>query len=110
MRALHSLGYDAQSLDYDERFLDALRELKPDVVFIALHGPGGEDGHVQALLEYLSIPYTGSGLEASALSMDKHLTKKLLGRGGLADAGLGSLRPHRRNAAAACRVRSIFRS
>jgi D-alanine-D-alanine ligase len=83
MRALHSLGYDAQSIDYDDRFLDALRQLKPDVVFIALHGPGGEDGHVQALLEYLAIPYTGSGLEASALSMDKHLTKKLLAAEGL---------------------------
>jgi D-alanine-D-alanine ligase len=83
MRALQSLGYDARSLDYDDRFLDALRQLKPDIVFIALHGPGGEDGHVQALLEYLSIPYTGSGLEASALSMDKHLTKKLLAAEGL---------------------------
>jgi D-alanine-D-alanine ligase len=83
MRALHSLGYDAHSLDYDDRFLEALRQLKPDLVFIALHGPGGEDGHVQALLEYLAIPYTGSGLEASALSMDKHLTKKLLAAEGL---------------------------
>ncbi len=83
VRALHSLGYEAQSLDYDERFLDALRQLKPDLVFIALHGPGGEDGHVQALLEYLAIPYTGSGLEAAALSMDKHLTKKLLAAEGL---------------------------
>jgi D-alanine-D-alanine ligase len=83
MRALHALGYDAQSLDYDERFFDALRQLKPDVAFIALHGPGGEDGHVQALLEYLSIPYTGSALEAAALSMDKHLTKKLLAAEGL---------------------------
>jgi D-alanine-D-alanine ligase len=83
VRALNSLGYDAQPLDYDDRFLDALRQLKPDLVFIALHGPGGEDGHVQALLEYLSIPYTGSGLEAAALSMDKHLTKKLLAAEGL---------------------------
>lgn len=83
LRALHGLGYEARSLDYDERFVDALRQLKPDVVFIALHGPGGEDGHVQALLEYLSIPYTGSGLEAAALSMDKHLTKKLLAAEGL---------------------------
>jgi D-alanine-D-alanine ligase len=83
LRALHSLGYEARPLDYDERFLDALRQAKPDVVFIALHGPGGEDGHVQALLEYLSIPYTGSGLEAAALSMDKHLTKKLLAAEGL---------------------------
>jgi D-alanine-D-alanine ligase len=83
MRALRSLGYDVAALDYDERFLDALRQLKPDVAFIALHGPGGEDGHVQALLEYLSIPYTGSGLEAAALSMDKHLSKKLLAAEGL---------------------------
>ena len=83
LRSLHGLGYEANSLDYDERFLDALRELRPDVVFIALHGPGGEDGHIQALLEYLAIPYTGSGLEACALSMDKHLTKKLLAAEGL---------------------------
>jgi D-alanine-D-alanine ligase len=82
-RALNTLGYDAQSLDFDERFFDALRQIKPDLVFIALHGPGGEDGHVQALLEYLSIPYTGSGIEAAALSMDKHLTKKLLAAEGL---------------------------
>jgi D-alanine-D-alanine ligase len=83
VRALHSLGYDAHCVDFDDRFYDALRQLKPDIVFVALHGPGGEDGHVQALLEYLAIPYTGSGLEAAALSMDKHLTKKLLAAEGL---------------------------
>ncbi|MBV8655708.1 MAG: D-alanine--D-alanine ligase [Candidatus Eremiobacteraeota bacterium] len=86
LRALQSLGYDAKSIDYDERFVDAMRELKPDIVFNALHGPGGEDGHVQALLEYLSIAYTGSGVEAAALSMDKHLTKKLLAAEGLPTA------------------------
>src|SRR5580700_2458475 len=86
LRALQALGYEARSLDYDERFIDALHQYKPDVVFIALHGPGGEDGHVQALLEYLAIPYTGSGLEASSLAMDKHLTKKLLAAEGLPTA------------------------
>jgi len=86
LRALQSLGYEAKSVDYDERFIDAMREMKPDVVFNALHGPGGEDGHVQALLEYLSIPYTGSSVEAAALSMDKHLTKKLLAAEGLPTA------------------------
>ncbi len=86
MRALQSLGYDARSLDFDERFVEAIRELKPDVAFNALHGPGGEDGHVQALLEYLGVPYTGSGVEASALAMDKHLTKKLLAGEGLPTA------------------------
>jgi D-alanine-D-alanine ligase len=83
LRALLALGYEAYSLDYDERFVEALRDRRPDVVFNALHGPGGEDGHIQAILEYLSIPYTGSGLEACALSMDKHLTKKLLAAEGL---------------------------
>jgi D-alanine-D-alanine ligase len=86
MRALQALGYDAQSLDYDRRFFDAIRDLAPDVVFNALHGPGGEDGHIQALLDFLAIPYTGSGVEACALSMDKHLTKKLLAAEGLPTA------------------------
>ena len=86
MRALQSLGYDAQSLDYDQRFIDAIREIAPDVVFNALHGPGGEDGHVQALLDFLAIPYTGSSVEAAALAMDKHLTKKLLAAEGLPTA------------------------
>ncbi len=86
MRALQSLGYDAQSLDYDRRFLDGIREISPDVVFIALHGPGGEDGHVQALLDFLGIPYQGSAVEASALAMDKHMTKKLLAAEGLPTA------------------------
>jgi D-alanine-D-alanine ligase len=86
MRALQSLGYEAQSLDFDRRFVDAVREIAPDVVFNALHGPGGEDGHVQALLDFLGIPYTGSGVEAAALAMDKHLTKKLLAAEGLPTA------------------------
>jgi D-alanine-D-alanine ligase len=86
MRALQSLGYQAQSLDFDRRFFDSVREVAPDVVFNALHGPGGEDGHVQGLLDFLAIPYTGSGLEASALAMDKHLTKKLLAAEGLPTA------------------------
>ncbi len=86
MRALQTLGYDAQSLDFDANFVDAVRALAPDVVFNALHGPGGEDGQVQALLDYLGIAYTGSGMEAAALAMDKHLTKKLIGAEGLPTA------------------------
>ena len=58
-------------------------ELAPDVCFNALHGVGGEDGEVQGLLEVLAIPYTHSGVRASALAMDKHLSKKIF-----ADAGL----------------------
>lgn len=86
MRALHELGYEAQSLDYDARFLDAIRALQPDVVFNALHGPGGEDGQIQGILDFLTIPYTGSGVEPCALAMDKHLTKKLCAAEGLPTA------------------------
>ena len=86
MRALHDLGYETQSLDYDDRFINAIRDLNPDVVFNALHGPGGEDGQIQGILDYLRIPYTGSGIEAAALAMDKHLTKKLCAAEGLPTA------------------------
>jgi D-alanine-D-alanine ligase len=86
MRALHELGYDAQSLDYDTRFIDAIREVNPELVFVALHGPGGEDGQIQGILDYLAIPYTGSGVESCALAMDKHLTKKLCAAEGLPTA------------------------
>lgn len=54
-----------------------LNEHKPDVVFIALHGPGGEDGSIQGTLQTLGIPYTGSGVLASALAMDKRMSKLL---------------------------------
>jgi len=83
MRALTALGHDARSLDFDARFVDAIREIKPDVVFNALHGRGGEDGEIQGILDWLAVPYTGSGVAACALSMDKHLTKKLLAAEGL---------------------------
>jgi D-alanine-D-alanine ligase len=83
MRALAALGHDAKSLDFDARFVDAIREIKPDVVFNALHGPGGEDGTIQGILDWMHVPYTGSGVTACALSMDKHLTKKLLAAEGL---------------------------
>ena len=78
MRALQSLDYECKSLDFDDRFVESIRKIAPDVVFNALHGTGGEDGQIQAILDYLHLPYTGSGMEACALAMDKHLTKKLL--------------------------------
>lgn len=86
MRALSDLGYEARSLDYDHRFIDSVRELAPDIVFNALHGPGGEDGQIQGVLDHLGIAYTGANLEAAALSMDKHLTKKLCAAEGLPTA------------------------
>jgi len=83
LRALEALGYEARSLDFDERFVEAVRETAPDAVFVALHGPGGEDGTIQGVLEWLRIPYTGSDVRGCALSIDKHLTKKLLAAEGL---------------------------
>jgi D-alanine-D-alanine ligase len=59
---------------------------RPDVAFIALHGPGGEDGTIQALLEILGISYTGSGVLASALALNKILSKKLLLQEGIPTA------------------------
>jgi D-alanine-D-alanine ligase len=83
MRALDKLGYDARSLDFDGRFIEALRELEPDVVFNALHGKGGEDGQLQGILDWMGLAYTGSDLAGCALAMDKHNTKKLLAAEGL---------------------------
>ncbi len=81
--ALERLGYQARSLDFDERFVAALAAFEPDAVFNALHGPGGEDGTLQGVLDWLHVPYTGSDLRACALAIDKHLTKKLLSAEGL---------------------------
>ena len=83
MHALEALGHEARAVDFDARFVDAVREFAPDVAFLALHGPGGEDGTIQGVLEWLGVPYTGSDVRSSALAMDKHLTKKLLSAEGL---------------------------
>jgi D-alanine-D-alanine ligase len=81
--ALDRLGYETRSLDFDARFVDAIRELHVDAAFVALHGPGGEDGSIQAILDWMNVPYTGSDQRACALSIDKHITKKLIAAEGL---------------------------
>ena len=81
--ALERLGYDVRTLDFDANFVTAIGELEPDIVFNALHGTGGEDGTIQGILDWMRVPYTGSDLRSCALSMDKHLTKKLLSAEGL---------------------------
>ncbi|ATE58890.1 D-alanine--D-alanine ligase [Thauera sinica] len=75
LAALQEAGVDAHAFDPAERDLYALKEEGYDRVFIALHGRGGEDGTVQGALELMGIPYTGSGVMASALAMDKWRTK-----------------------------------
>jgi len=73
--ALLSQGVDAHPFDPRDRGLDALIAERFDRVFIALHGRYGEDGTIQGALELLGIPYTGAGVMASALAMDKWRTK-----------------------------------
>ncbi len=76
--ALTRRGYHVFPIDVDATLPWKLRAKKVDVAFVALHGRGGEDGTVQGLLEILEIPYTGSGVRASAVAMDKATTKNLL--------------------------------
>jgi D-alanine-D-alanine ligase len=77
LAALRSRGVDAQAFDPSTQGIDGLLAQRFDRVFIALHGRFGEDGTVQGILEWLGIPYTGSGVLASALAMDKLRTKQL---------------------------------
>lgn len=80
---LNAAGHDAHCLEVDTRLTRALIDLNPDVVFPALHGPPGEDGTVQGYLELLSLPTVGSGVEASALAMNKSVSKLIFARHGL---------------------------
>ena len=81
--ALRELGYRVSEIDVTRQLDAQLAEVKPDICFNALHGVGGEDGEVQGLLEVLQIPYTHSGVRASALAMDKHLSKQVFVAAGL---------------------------
>lgn len=82
-QALRNQGHRAHLLDLDKNVWEKLKDLKPGLVFIALHGSPGEDGKIQALLEVLGIPYTGSGVLASALAMNKLYSKRLFSQAGL---------------------------
>jgi len=81
--ALERLGHEVRPIDVDLDLIARLRDARPDVAFVALHGRDGEDGTVQELLEILGIPYTGSGVLACVRGMDKVLTKHLLTEAGL---------------------------
>lgn len=77
LTALHARGYDAVAIDVGLDICTQLSQHKIEVVFLALHGRYGEDGCIQGLLESLSIPYTGAGVLASAMAMDKVIAKRL---------------------------------
>lgn len=75
--ALAEAGVEHVAIDVGVNAIADIQAAKIDRAFLALHGAGGEDGRIQAVLEYLQIPYTGSGVQASALAMDKLRTKQL---------------------------------
>lgn len=82
-QGLLRLGVKASVLDVSDTVVADLERLQPDLALIMLHGQGGEDGTIQGLLEILKIPYTGSGVLASALAMDKAKSKLIWQRLGL---------------------------
>lgn len=81
--ALREAGYRVTEVDAGADLAERLVALKPDACFNALHGRWGEDGCVQGLLEWLRVPYTHSGVLASALAMDKQRAKEVFARAGL---------------------------
>jgi D-alanine-D-alanine ligase len=81
--ALRALGHDVTGVDLDLKTWDVLRDGEFDCVFNALHGRLGEDGGVQGMLELLGLPYTGSGVLASALCMDKSRANAVMAGAGL---------------------------
>ena len=83
LAALQSRGVDAQAWDPAERSIFTLADAGVDRVWIALHGPGGEDGAIQGALQWMNMPYTGSGVMASALAMDKVRSKRVFDAAGI---------------------------
>lgn len=92
LQALQEAGVDAFGIDVGTDIVQRIAEEKIDRAFIILHGRGGEDGTIQGLLEWAGIPYTGSGVLASALAMDKLRTKQLWASLGLASPQYAVLR------------------
>ncbi len=76
-KALDSLSYNAIEIDVDSNIAEKLKKINPGLAFIALHGPYGEDGCIQGLLEILGIKYTHSGVMASAVAMNKAMSKHI---------------------------------
>ena len=79
MLAAEEAGWACRAIEFDRNIATTLAEAKPARVFNALHGQFGEDGNIQGLLNTMGIPYTHSGLVASAIAMDKPVCKQVLG-------------------------------
>lgn len=104
LRALLSKGYDAVAIDALRDVAERLDEEQVEVAFLALHGRYGEDGTIQGLLEIMGLPYTGSGVLASALGMNKVATKKVVMASGLLTPAYSEIVGDEPAAAAASRI------
>jgi D-alanine-D-alanine ligase len=82
-RELESAGFEVLRVDPDGNLISLLKEGRVEAAFLALHGPNGEDGRIQGLLEFAGIPFTGSGVLASALAMDKVMSKRIFENSGI---------------------------
>ena len=76
-KELKKNGYKVKISEPDNQLARNIYQFKPNIIFNALHGQFGEDGYIQTILEGFKIPYTHSGTEASALAMDKEISKKI---------------------------------
>jgi D-alanine-D-alanine ligase len=93
LKALLALEYEARAIDYNSAAIKEIIDYQPDLVFIALHGKYGEDGTVQGLLESLNLPYTGSGVAASAICINKVISKRIFNSEGILSAGFKIIHP-----------------
>jgi D-alanine-D-alanine ligase len=100
VQGLIKAGYEVGTLDLNRDNIDKIKEINPDVVFIALHGQPGEDGTIQGYLELLGIPYTNSGVAASAICMHKGLAKKIFMYEGIPTADFITIKEKEFSAAA----------
>ena len=109
LKALLSKGYPAVGMELNPpTFAEEIQKLHPAIVFNALHGKYGEDGVLQGTLDMLGIPYTGSGVRAAALTMDKMMTKRIFRAEGIATPRFLCIHAGERDAHTAERVRAEF--
>jgi D-alanine-D-alanine ligase len=83
LNSLKNQGFQAVAIDINRNFTDQIKRAKIDLAFVILHGRPGEDGTIQGYLDLLGVPYTGSGVIASAICIDKVITKMLFERAGV---------------------------